>query len=254
MGDDTAVERAADPSSTEPASPRTDVVNDIADLSAITLRGIDLPEVPDGLDELDVLTAADTLRAMAVDAFTNRVRWSAKPSDAELRTHLAIGGPDLYEQIVDSPVLEGPAPRSQAFLSTFDSTAQPLEQPRVVKAAWDVEEVDGATGRVPVVTLEVQALYSVGDVDDPRAILVRRTTGLGGNEMEKVDTERTWFTDVQIIGADDCRFWTAGIITPGEQSDVEGYEEFLADAQVDEPLVPFGETTSLADRRAEACG
>lgn len=256
--------------------PTGDALQRITELEAISLRGLELPEVPDGLDPVDVRTAADTVRALAVDAFTNRTLWDQSPTSEVQRTHLAIAGPTFAEQVETSPLLADGPPTAQLFVSLFDAEAQPVELPVVVSADWQVteaapEDVDpgeapaeddtaedgaeeGSAASTPLVTLEVHAVYYVGDVDEPRIVLMRRTIGIGGNDLTRLDAPKTWLVDTDLIGADECAFYTDGFVRPTEEDvPAAAYLRFLEEVDSDEQDAALTAMTTLEDLRAEAC-
>ena len=256
--------------------PTGDALERITELDPISLRNLDLPDVPEGMDPLDVRTAADTVRALAVDAFTNRTLWAESPTSEVQRTHLAIAGPTFAEQVETSPLLADGPPTAQLFVSLFDAEAQPVELPVVVSADWEVNEaapedvdpgeagseddVSGAEAEgeavapAPLVTLEVHAVYYVGDVDEPRIVLMRRTIGIGGNDLGRIDAPKSWLVDTDLIGADECAFYTDGFVRPTDD-DVPAaqYLRFLEEVDSDEQDAPQTTMTPLADLRAEAC-
>jgi hypothetical protein len=235
-------------------APESTALEDIADLPAVSLRALSLPDVPEGMDEVDVRTAADTLRAMALDAFGNRTRWDASPTSEVQRSHLGIAGPDFAEQVETSEVLADGAPTAQLFVSIFDQDAQPVALPRVVAARWDVNEVRGDDGPEPFVTLQVHALFLVGDEEEPEAILMRRTLGLGGSDLGRMDASKDWLVDTQLLGADQCDFLTEGLIRPtADEPQVGAYQDFLEEVESEEIDEPIDEMPDLADLRAEAC-
>lgn len=256
--------------------PTGDALERITELDPISLRSLELPDVPEGMDPVDVRTAADTVRALAVDAFTNRTLWAEAPTSEVQRTHLAIAGPTFAEQVETSPLLADGPPTAQLFVSLFDAEAQPVELPVVVSADWDVteaapEDVDpgeatpdetttdepaggDAASPAPLVTLEVHAVYYVGDVDEPRIVLMRRTIGIGGNDLGRIDAPKSWLVDTDLIGADECAFYTDGFVRPTDD-DVPAaqYLRFLEEVDSDEQDAPQTEMTPLEDLRAEAC-
>ncbi|MGJ9414124.1 hypothetical protein ACHAAC_15585 [Aeromicrobium sp. CF4.19] len=252
--DDTPDEAPTPVEAEDTEAPATDALGAITELPAVSLRSLELPEVPEGLDAVDVTTAADTVGAMALDAFNNRARWDAGPSSDEQRSHLGIAGPQFAEQVETSEVLADGAPTAQLFVSFFDPDAQPIAQPRVVGAQWDVTEAETEDGPVPLVALQVHAMYLVGDEDEPQAVLIRRTIGLGGNDLGRLDAEKTWLVDTDLIGADECAFYTEGLISPtSDEPDVTEYEEFLDEAESEEIDTPLEQMPPLAGLRAEAC-
>lgn len=253
--------------------PTGDALERITELDPISLRGLELPDVPEGMDPVDVRTAADTVRALAVDAFTNRTLWAESPTSEVQRTHLTIAGPTFAEQVETSPLLADGPPTAQLFVSLFDAEAQPVELPVVVSADWNVteaapEDVDPdeaapedattddepAASPAPLVTLEVHAVYYVGDVDEPRIVLMRRTIGIGGNDLGRIDGSKSWLVDTDLIGADECAFYTDGFVRPTDD-DVPAaqYLRFLEEVDSDEQDAPQTTMTPLEDLRAEAC-
>ncbi|WP_344327595.1 hypothetical protein [Aeromicrobium halocynthiae] len=252
--------------------PTGDALQRITELDAISLRGLELPDVPEGMDPVDVRTAADTVRALAVDAFTNRTLWAESPTSEVQRTHLGIGGPTFAEQVETSPLLADGPPTAQLFVSLFDAEAQPVELPVVVSADWQVTEAaaedvdpdeepgdagspDEAAGTpAPLVTLEVHAVYYVGDVDEPRIVLMRRTIGIGGNDLGRIDAPKTWLVDTDLVGADECAFYTDGFVRPTEEEvPAVEYLRFLEEVESEEQDAALTAMTPLADLRAAAC-
>ncbi|WP_374999523.1 hypothetical protein [Aeromicrobium sp. CTD01-1L150] len=242
----------AEASDTE--APATTALDAISDLPAVSLRSLDPPETPEGLDPVDVRTAADTIRAMALDAFSNRDRWDSGPTSEIQRSHLGIAGPNFPEQVETSEDLSDGAPTAQLFVSLFDSDAQPIALPRVVAARWNVTEAQGSDEPAPFVTLQVHAMFLLGDEEEPEAVLMRRTIGLGGNDLGHLDATKDWLVETHLIGADECFFYTEGLIRPDDdEPDVEDYEAFLAEAESEELDDPVERTPDLAELRQEAC-
>lgn len=238
----------------EEDEPAIDALDAIADLPAVSLRSLELPDVPEELDPVDVRTAADTVRAMAVDAFINRTRWDAGPTTAVQRSHLDIAGPGLSEQVETSEALSDGPPTAQLFVSVFDPEAQPIAQPRIVGARWNIETVEREDGPAPLVTLQVHAYYLVGDEETPQAVLVRRTIGIGGNDISRLGNEKEWLVETRLVGADECTFYSEGLITPSEEvPDASAYEQFLAEAESEEQDTPLEQMPPLADLRDGAC-
>ncbi len=234
--------------------PTTDALAEISDLPAVSIRSLELPDTPDGMDDVDVKSAADTAQAMALDAFNNRARWDAGPTTEVQRSHLGIAGPNFAEQVETSPALEDGAPTAQLFVSTFHPDAQPISLPRVVAARWNVEEAEGENGPAPMVTLQVHAMYLVGDEEEPQAILMRRTIGIGGNDLGRLDAEKDWLVETSLVGADTCAFYTEGLLRPStDDPEPEEYQTFLEEAESEEIDEPVEATPDLADLRDQAC-
>lgn len=233
---------------------KDDALDQIADLPTVSLRTLELPDVPDDMDPVDVRTAADTVRAMALDSFNNRTRWDAKPTPRVQRSHLAIGGPRLAGQVHRSKELAAGQPTAQLFVTIFAPDAQPTDMPRVVGAAWQVEKRNGSDDPQPMVSLQVHAMYTVGDEANPVPILVRRTIGIGGEDLGALETKKSWLAETQLVGADPCIFYKKGFLAPAKQDPpTEAYEKFLTEAETEEQDDPPSRTPRLARLRAQAC-